>query len=103
MILLNQSKIKKHHHHVHKDRPKIKQLDDIIQHQEELIIKLQKELIELRKLVEEKRTSQSLYDMASPPTATPTTTPTTTLAASPAATPTATPATTQPQPQQHPQ
>jgi len=51
---------KKYHHHVQKDRPEIKQLDDMIQDQEKLIIKLQKEVIELRNQPHEQPQHQPL-------------------------------------------
>jgi len=40
MVLVKSKQIKKHQHDVHKDRPDIKQLNNIIQDQEELIINL---------------------------------------------------------------
>jgi len=48
-----------------KDHLKIKRLDDLIFVQDELILKLQKEVIDLRKLVKDKRRSQPSYKMAS--------------------------------------
>jgi len=61
---------KKDHHHVQKDRVDLLKLRHIIQVQEDSIRELQREIIELRKLVDDKQISETSNDMAPPPTAT---------------------------------
>jgi len=70
----------KDHHHVKKDRPEIARLDEIIKEQEKQLRKLQREVIKLRKMVEDKRKSQLSYGLS--PTATPVGSPRPTAAAS---------------------
>jgi len=62
---------KKDHHHVQKDRADLLKLRHIIQVQEDNIRELQKEIIELRTLVDDKRISETSNNMAPSPTATP--------------------------------
>jgi len=62
---------KKDHHHVQKDGADLLKLHHIIEVQEDNIRELQREIIELTKLVDDKRKSETSNDMASPPTATP--------------------------------
>jgi len=51
---------------VHKDHPEIKKLDDIILLQEDNIRELEMEIIEVSKLVEEKRIFEALYEWPLP-------------------------------------
>jgi len=65
------SENKEDHHHVHKDRADLLKLRHIIQVQEDSIRELEREIIELKKLVHDKRISETSNDMAPSPTATP--------------------------------
>ena len=62
---------KKDHHHVQKDGADLLKLLHIIQVQEDNIRKLQREIIELTKLVDDKRKSETSNDIAPLPAATP--------------------------------
>jgi len=61
---------KKDHHHVQKDGADLLKLRHIIQVQEDNIRELQREIIELRKLVDNKRISETSNDIAPPLAAT---------------------------------
>jgi len=65
----NENKID--HHHVQKDGADLLKLRHIIQVQEDNIRELQREIIEFRKLVDDKRISETSNDIGPPPAATP--------------------------------
>ena len=62
---------KEDHHHMHKDRADLSKLRHIIQVQEDSIRELEREIIEIKKLVHDKRILETSNDMAPSPTATP--------------------------------